>query len=233
MNTASTPEITPPLIPAKQDLSKARNIVAVLLKTPTLFASTLSEGEFAWRSALILLLAGLAGHALFGLASGLFGGWFVAAMNTAKMPLAGLCSLLLCFPSLYIFSSVAGTPLSLAQSVLLGCASFAMVGLILVGLAPVAWLFAVSTASISFVTVLTFLLWLIAIGFTSRFLDKLKDGGQLLQQAGIKLWLAILMIVTLQMVTCMRPMLSRPVHGWWTGEKQFFLTHFTQTMAPE
>ena len=38
------------------------------------------------------------------------------------------------------------------------------------------------------------------------------------------------MLVTLQMTTCMRPMLSQAKTGWWTSEKQFFLSHFGQTL---
>ncbi len=39
-------------------------------------------------------------------------------------------------------------------------------------------------------------------------------------------WKNLLPLVTLQMVTCMRPMLTKPEKGWWTAEKKFFLSHF-------
>ena len=41
------------------------------------------------------------------------------------------------------------------------------------------------------------------------------------------MWLWILILVTLQMTTGMRPMLAKPETGWWTAEKQFFLAHFS------
>jgi hypothetical protein len=124
---------------------------------------------------------------------------------------------------------VAGSPLSLSQTVMLGCSCLAMVGLLLVGLAPVAWLFAVSTQSLPFVVMLAFLIWLIALSFAARYVGKLKVNPLFQRQSGIMLWLIILMVVTLQMATCMRPMLTKPDRGWWTSEKMFFLTHFGST----
>ena len=220
--------ITPPPVPAAPAPS---GLVATLLKDPARIAQTLANPSTLPAAAVLWFATGLACHAVFGIAIGLFGGWPVAVMDAVKMPLVGLCSLLLCFPSLYVFSCVAGMPLSLSQSLALGGACFAMTGLILVGLAPVAWLFAVSTSSFGFVVVLTFLLWLVAIGFTGRFTDKLRAAPLFQRQAGLKLWFVILLLVTLQMTTCMRPMLAKPgERGWWTSEKQFFLAHFVHAL---
>ena len=223
------PGFTPPPVPSDRAAPETRNIAATLLKNPLRISDDIASQKNLLRSSVLLLLVALACHVVFGLAVGLFGGWSVAAMDMVKMPLVALCSLLLCFPSLYVFTCVAGSPLSLAQTFVLGCSCFAMVGLILVGLAPVAWLFAVSTKSISFVTLLAFLIWLVAIGFAGRFVDKLGSHPLLERQAGIKLWFLILILVTLQMTTCMRPMLTLPETGWWTAEKQFFLSHFGST----
>ena len=194
-------------------------LVAALLKDPACIADSIAHRKNPLGAAAQWLAVGLGCHAVFGIAVGLFGGWPVAAMDAAKMPLVGFCSLLLCFPSLYVFSCVAGMPLTLPQTFALGSACFAMMGLILVGLAPVAWLFAVSTSSLEF--------WLVAIGFAGRFVDKLRAVPLFQRQAGLKLWFAILLLVTLQMATCMRPMLAKPgERGWFTSEKQFFLAHF-------
>ena len=217
--TANPPPLPIPAPPA--------GLVAALLKDPARIAESIANRERPLGAAAQWLAVGLVCDAVFGIAVGLFGGWPVAAMDAAKMPLVGFCSLLLCFPSLYVFSCVAGMPLTLPQTCALGSACFAMMGLILVGLAPVAWLFAVSTSSLAFVALLTLLLWLVAIGFAGRFVDKLRAAPLFQRQAGLKLWFAILLLVTLQMATCMRPMLARPgERGWFTSEKQFFLAHF-------
>ena len=208
---------------------ESSHIVSALLRNPRRISETIAEKRELLKSAGLLLATGLACHAVFGMAIGLFGGWTVALMDAVKMPLVALCSLLLCFPSLYVFTCVAGSPLTIPQAFALGCSCLAMVGLILVGLAPVAWLFSVSTASLSFVTMLTFLIWLVAIGFAGRYVAKLGSHPLFARQTGINMWFLILIVVTLQMTTCMRPMLAASEKGWWTGEKQFFLSHFGDT----
>ncbi|NLG33817.1 MAG: hypothetical protein GX548_00535 [Lentisphaerae bacterium] len=231
MPAAPAPSILPPPAPDSRSASEPRHAVDALLKNPARLANAVANREALGTAASQLLAAGLVGHAVFGLAFGLFAGWPVAVMDALKVPLVALASLLLCFPSLYVFACVAGIPLSLSQAVVLGSACFAMIGLLLVALAPVAWLFAVSTASAAFVVLLVFLLWLIAIGFAARFVDKLKVVPLFQRQAGIKLWFLIFMLVTLQMTTCLRPMLAQPTEGWRTPPKQFFLSHFADALG--
>ncbi len=133
----------------------------------------------------------------------------------------------------FVFTCVAGSPLSLSQCFTLGCSCLAMVGFLLVGLAPVAWLFAVSTENLPFVVVLTLLIWLIAVFFAARYVNGLKASPLFQRQAGIRMWFVILIVVTLQMATCMRPMLTRPDDGWWTSGKTFFLSHFGTVFEPK
>ncbi|MFO7871702.1 MAG: hypothetical protein R6V03_09760 [Kiritimatiellia bacterium] len=225
--TSSTP---PPPMPNSNTATNTGNIVTSLLKAPSRVADAIAHQRKELVSAAVsLLVVAVVCHAVFGFAVGLFGGWSVALMDVVKAPLVAVCSLLLCFPSLYVFACVAGSPLSISQTVALGCSCLAMVGLLLVGLAPVAWLFAVSTESLSFIVILTLFIWLIALSFAARYVGKLRANPLFQKQAGIKMWFLILIIVTLQMTTCMRPMLAKPEKGWWTGGKQFFLSHFGST----
>lgn len=223
----STPPTPPPPIPSSGTATDEGNIVTSLLKAPTKVAYAIAlERKDLLAAAGSLLAVAVACHAVFGLAVGLFAGWSVAIMDVVKAPLIAACALLLCFPSLYVFACVAGSPLSISQTVALGCSCLAMIGLLLVGLAPVAWLFAVSTASLPFIVILALMIWLIALSFAARYVGKLKAHPLFQRQGGIKLWFLILIVVTLQMTTCMRPMLGKPEKGWWTGEKKFFLSHF-------
>ncbi|MFC1451841.1 hypothetical protein ACFLSJ_00685 [Verrucomicrobiota bacterium] len=221
---------TPPATPPGNVIGGAESIVTALLKTPNRVADTIAaQQKGLLRAAFALLAVAVACHAVFGAAIGLFAGWPVAAMDAVKAPLVALCSLFICFPSLYVFACVAGAPLSLSQTFALGCSCLAMVGLLLVGLAPVAWLFAVSTGSLPFIVMLAILIWLVAVAFAARYVGKLKATPLFHRQAGIKMWFLILIVVTLQMTTCMRPMLGKPAKSWWTGEKKFFLSHFGST----
>ena len=225
-----TQSAPPPPLPHGGVATGAENIVAALLKAPTKVADAIAAQQKGLLGAASILIAvAVVCHAVFGAAIGLFAGWPVAAMDVVKAPLIAVCSLLLCFPSLYVFACVAGSPLSISQTFALGCSCLAMVGLLLVGLAPVAWLFSVSTANPPFIVTLTLLIWLVAVSFAARYVGKLRAHPLFQRQAGIKMWFLILIVVTLQMTTCMRPMLRKPESGWWTGEKKFFLSHFGST----
>lgn len=206
--------------------NETESIVGALLKSPHKVTEAIAGQQKVVKSSIYLLLAGIVCHAVFGLAIGLYGGTAVAMMAVVKIPLVAVCSLLICFPSLYVFTCVAGSPLTLSQAFMLGCSCLAMTGLILVGLAPVAWLFAVSTESISFVVMLTLIIWLVAAMFTARYVGRMKENQVFQRQAGIKLWFIILAIVTMQMATYMRPILVKPDNGWWTENKMFFMSHF-------
>jgi hypothetical protein len=207
-------------------LPEADASVAALLKTPEAVAVSIARSRDLAMTGLRFLVVALVCHAVFGLAAGLYGGWSVGGMAAAKAPLIGLCSLLLCFPSLYVFGCVGGSGLTIGQWFAVGTACLAMIGLLLVGLAPVAWLFAVSTANLPFVVFLVFFVWLIAVGFAIRLVARLRGGGVYRRVAGINLWFLVFFLVTLQMTTVMRPILTAPSAGWWTSEKQFFLGHF-------
>jgi len=209
------------------------NIINALLKAPNQIADTIAEQKDICKASLQLLLVGIICHAIFGAAIGLFAGFSVALMDLVKAPMVAVCSLLVCFPSLYIFTCVAGSPLTMRQTFALGCSCIAMVGFLLIGLAPVAWLFAVSTNNMPFIVILTFLIWVIAMIFAARYFNKLKSNDLFKKQAGINVWFIILIVVTLQMTTCMRPMLSKPEKGWFTPEKQFFLSHFGSTFTQD
>jgi hypothetical protein len=220
----------PPPVPGGTPVSGAEGIVTALLKAPVKVADVIAGGgKGASGPVLALLAVGVACHAVFGVAAGLFAGWPVAAMDAVKAPLVAVCSLLLCFPSLYVFACVAGAPLTIPQTFALGCSCLAMVGLLLVGLAPVEWLFAVSTENLPFIVILTVLIWLVAVSFGARYVGKLAAHPLFRRQAGIKMWFLIFVVVTLQMTTCMRPMLARPENGWRVGGKKFFLSHFGDT----
>ena len=230
-----TNRTTPPALPTNpppEDATVATgNIVTRLLKSPSSVALTIKNNENLVAEAVKMLGAALLCHAVFGLAAGLFGGWEVALTAVWKAPFIALCAMLLCLPSLYVFAAVLGSPMNAAQALAFASACFATTGLIMVALAPVAWLFAVSTESLVFVVVMVFIMWLVALGFTAKFLACVKGAGLLKKHAGLRLWFVILILVSLQMTTVMRPILSAPKEDGRAapGEKMFFLQHLGKT----
>jgi hypothetical protein len=218
----------PPSLPLPGGRVKAGNLLAALLKAPAAVAGAMAEEQGAGTAGFLFLVWALLFHAIFGFAVGLFGGWRVGSVAAVKAPLIALASWLLCFPSLYVFSSVGGPGLSIPQTFMLGSSCLAMVGLLLIALAPVAWLFAVSTESLPFVVMLVLFIWLISVIFAARYVRKLKTHAAFHRTGGVAFWFLVFMLVSLQMVTCMRPVLTTPApeRGWWTTDKKFFLAHF-------
>lgn len=215
--------------PSRGEARSVGRLLSDLLKAPDQMALVIGGEGGAGRAGIVFLVAAALFYGVFGLAAGLFGGWDVALVAAGKAAMIAIGSLLLCLPSLYVFSAVGGAPLSLRQAFVLGASCLAMVGLLLIGLAPVAWLFSASTASLPFEVLLVSFLWLVSVTFAVRYIDKLKDLGVFERCGGIGVWFVVFVLVSLQIATCMRPLLTRPEagRGWWTAEKQFFLAHFT------
>ena len=208
-----------------------KGTISRLLKSPGGLARQITEDHDLWRCGLHLLLWGLVCHALYGVAMALFGGVAAAAMTSLKAPAIALASVLVCLPSLYVFAAVGGRPLSVSQTFAIGSAVVAMIGLLLLGLAPVAWLFAVSTKSSAFTVLFSVTAWCIAVGFARRFINQLRKVPSFSHTTGLKWWLFVYMLVSLQMVTTQRPLLERPKGQWYRGEKQFFLVHFVGSLG--
>ena len=235
-----TPEAKPETKPApatapEPKTTVAGNTIERLLKTPRAVAFDILRGDKLPAECVKMLLIAALCYAAFGFAVGLFGGWKIAATAAWKAPLITLCSMLLCFPSLFVFTAVQGSPMTPGRAFALGCACLAMTGLIVVGLAPVAWLFANSTESLPFVVVMTLIIWMISLPFASRFLRHAQDAGLLNQSIGLKLWLIVFIAVTLQMTTVMRPILTEPKQAPHSSQpqKMFFMQHFFKSLFNE
>jgi hypothetical protein len=167
---------------------------------------------------------------LFGLVLGCFAKneqlWAAPAKITAGLIFSGL----ICFPSLYIFSTLAGAQVSISQLAACLTGALALAGLLLLGFAPAVWIFAESTDSLAFMGTLAIGSWVIAVLFALRFLKSVifATGGT---QAGpLAIWSFVFLLVTLQMTTSLRPILGRsPIRL--TQEKKFFIQHWFDTMA--
>jgi hypothetical protein len=83
----------------------------------------------------------LVGTVFYGFVVGIsVGGWQIL-YNPIKMPWVLIFTLVLCLPSLYVFSCYLGSHLGLVQVCALGFAATAVVATILIGFAPITWFF--------------------------------------------------------------------------------------------
>ena len=203
-------------------------IIETLLKFP---ARIIYELQNNWRAGLSgwLLALALIGMATYGLVVGSFSGGSQMWIAPAKLALGTFFSILICLPSLYIFAGLAGIDVRLRTVTGVLFAAVALSALLLIGFAPVAWIFSQSTDSIPFMGGLHLILWVIAIGFGLRLIGAM--GGLLAGSAGgqMKLWSLIFILVCLQMTTTLRPIIGRS-ERFLPGEKKFFLTHWFETL---
>ena len=108
----------------------------------------------------------------------------------------------------------------------------ALTGLLLVGFAPVSWLFGQSTSSVTFIGLLQLAIWLVALSYGFIFLVRAcraLGGGR---GAHLATWCVIFTLVTLQMTSTLRPIIGASEQVL-TVEKRFFLTHWFKTLEDE
>ena len=238
----AAPAAAPAPAPAAAPAPAEPGSLSELLKTPDRYSLGIVGGGDLGPRVALALAAAAAGFALYFFAAGFFAGWRTALLDAAKGAGTALFAFALCLPSLYVFSCVSGATLRAGQIVAAGAACLATAGMLLAALAPVLWLFAVSSSSAAFLTALAVLLAVPAVWLAVRPAIGLQTAGGVRSTAGLRLWLAVLAVVALQTVTLLRPMLAapeKPAEGEAATaeaaapaapEKMFFLEHFVRTL---
>lgn len=147
----------------------------------------------------------------------------------APLKIAGglLIAAVICLPSLYIFACLSGSRARLSEMAGLLAGLLLLMTLLLIGFAPVAWLFSESTNSIGWMGFLHLLFWGIATIFGMRFLSAGFAGTQARSQAGLHVWALIFVLVCLQLTTALRPIIGKSdVVFPGATEKKFFIKHW-------
>jgi len=223
----NTPTTTPP--PLQEPLPEnpgIRGLFEALLRRPAELARhNVTEGRSALAGFGIIAVVSIL---VFGFVLGTFA--YGDQLWAAPVKLGGgmLFAGLICFPSLYIFSSLAGSSASAAKMGGLLAGMLALAGLLLLGFAPALWIFAQGTASFGFMGFLAIASWLVALAFGYRFLrTALRETGAT-QSTPLIIWVSIFLLVTLQLSTSLRPILGQS-DKFLTTEKKFFLAHWSDT----
>ena len=172
----------------------------------------------------------MGGTALYGFGAGCFVDWQVAFLDVVKAGGIVLFSYLLCLPTLYVFAAIAGCRVGFAQLSQIGLVVLSGIGCILAALAPVLWLFAVSTESAALFILLAFMLVIVAVALGARTLGGAVKAQAVNTTAGLSAWFVVFLVVALQAITLVRPMLS-PIDAEREPEgKCFFLSHFFKSL---
>lgn len=175
--------------------------------------------------ALIAIFFGL----IYGIVVGTFSGGTQLWAAPAKVAGGLLLSALICFPSLYIFTCLSGSQARLAEICGLLAGMLLLTTLLLIGFAPVAWLFSQSTDSAAWMGALHLLFWFVATCFGLRFLGSAFSHSQARSEAGLNTWIVIFVLVAAQMTTALRPIVGT-APTFLPQEKKFFLAHWGECM---
>jgi len=113
------------------------------------------------------------------------------------------------------------------------CTLIALSGLLLVGFAPVVWLFSVSSTSATFLGLLLIILWLICASFGLSLVFRSGYALGMTNTGHFTVWCLIFLLVTLQMTTTLRPIIGNEEKLLNFKEKKFFLSHWSEQVTQE
>lgn len=162
---------------------------------------------------------------VYGVVVGTFAGGQQLWIAPVKIAGGMLVSALICLPSLYIFTCLSGSQSRLAEIFGLVMGMLMLTTILLIGFAPVAWLFSQSTESVNWMGTLHLIFWFIAAIFGLRFLDATFGHSQARSRAGLNTWIVIFMLVVVQMTTALRPIVGK-TETFFPQEKKFFLSYW-------
>ncbi|MBT7959267.1 MAG: hypothetical protein HN759_08025, partial [Akkermansiaceae bacterium] len=140
---------------------------------------------------------------------------------------------LICLPSLYIFGALGGMDAKFPSVAGLMLTFLAITSLLLVGFAPVVWLFSTSSNSLVFFGFLSLAIWMVCLLFGLRVISRASrsmGGGH---GGHLAIWAIIFATVTLQMTTSLRPIIGKSDKFLNLEEKRFFLGYWFKVIEDE
>lgn len=205
------------------------NVTEALLKNPGRVLHACQQGGFS-----VMMKLGLVAFVslgVFGLLLGSFSGGSQIWAAPLKISLGMIVAVLICFPSLYIFSALDGLNARVPQIAAAILGMVALMALLLLGFAPVIWVFCTSTDSQGFMGFLALVFWIIGLFFGTRLLTGCISALGSDTTGYLKVWITLFTIVTLQMSTSLRPLIGT-ADTFLPEQKKFFLQHWLYHLDP-
>jgi hypothetical protein len=178
----------------------------------------------------VMILVSVICSLVYGVVVGTFSGGVQLWAAPVKIATGLAISALICLPSLYIFTCLSGSQARLVEIGGLLAGLVMLMTILLIGFAPVAWIFSQSTESLAWMGALHLAFWLIATIFGLRFLKTGFAHANARSQAGINTWIFIFLLVALQMTTALRPILGAS-DTFLPKQKQFFISHWADCLS--
>lgn len=214
---------------AEKEVGQPASILESLLKNPGRIIHELHHRGSAALPIWLLVLS-LIGMALYGVVVGTLSGGMQLLIAPAKLALGTAFAMLICLPSLYIFACLDGIEARIRTVAGMMFAAVCLTSVLLIGFAPVSWIFSQSTDSIVLMGALHLLFWLIGVAFGLRMLDA---GSRFMghgRRRHLRVWNFIFVLVCLQMTTTLRPIIGRST-TFLPREKKFFVAHWFDALG--
>jgi len=245
MNDSRTPPLIPQPAPAgvpaaqgapappvadPEDLAPIPNVFAAIesiLRQPRRVMFQLRQPGSA-RLIAAMLFTSVVCSLIYGVIVGTFSGGVQFWAAPVKVAAGLLISALICLPSLYIFACLSGSQARLFEVVGLVAGLLLLMTVLLIGFAPVAWVFSQSTESVAAMGALHVAFWFISTCFGIRFLNA-GFAQQSRSGDGLKVWTVIFLLVMAQMTAALRPIVGT-ADTFLPTEKKFFVTHWLDTL---
>jgi hypothetical protein len=155
--------------------------------------------------------------AIFGAVIGSDHSVWQALSSAVKLPALFLLTLLICLPTLYFFNTLFESSLSLGQNFALLLAAITMTSIVLLGFAPVALFFLITTSQYQFFKLLNVAIFIIAGGIGLR---QLSQGmwmltahdrrGAAARGNMLRVWILLYAFVGSQLAWTLRPFFGAP-----------------------
>jgi hypothetical protein len=178
----------------------------------------------------LMLFASVICSLIYGVVVGTFSGGEQFWIAPAKISLGLMISAIICLPSLYIFTCLSGSQARLQEIFGLLSGLLMLMTILLIGFAPVAWIFSQSSESLAWMGTLHLVFWFVATFFGLRFLESGFSLSQARSHAGFNTWVIIFLLVTMQMTTALRPILGKS-DTFLPTKKQFFISHWSDCLS--
>jgi len=198
--------------------------IDAILRHPRRVMYQLRQPE-AGRLIVSMICASILFSLIYGIVVGTFSGDQQLWVAPAKIAMGLMISAVICLPSLYIFTCLSGSQARLVEVCGLLAGLLMLMTLLLIGFAPVAWIFSQSTQSPAWMGTLHLAFWFIATIFGLRFLETGFAHSHARSHAGFYTWVVIFLLVAVQMTTALRPIIGT-ANTFLPKEKKFFLAYW-------
>lgn len=216
------------------------SMVGAVLRSPGALYRDLAEGRWADRYFLCLVAVVFLMTAPYGAILGMAGGGWQPFWAAIKLPLIILGSVLLCLPTFYVFNAILGANLRFWQAATAVLFTATGASIILIALAPIAWLFTVSTTEEGWRFLA--LLHLAAAGLAAlfgirflqvggRYLAARQGSGRLFHRGFLACWCVLLLGVSFQMAYVFRPLMTDG--PFLTGARGSFVNYVADFFASD